>query len=255
MGSRYEESLKYLETKLSSYESEKDKTEKYYRKFIASFVFAIILFCIVIITAFIFTFGYYGVTVLLIMMFMIAFVSLAWAVLSPLKNRIGGLQSYIDETNDELELHKLKTEDERVISEKQFKIHQRQLNRYYDENLSQIKILSRLGTVLIVVGVLTIAVSAFHYIEVEHEDNLVLIIGSVSGLLFNAIGAFFIAMYTQSMKVAISLHSKLVGSNDLLLANLLISKIENKDLRDKAWADASKNISRNNLDKITSKEE
>lgn len=156
-------------------------------------------------------------------------------------------QINIDLVNEEIELYNVRNEDERILADKQFKIHQKELKRYYDLNLSQIRFLSVLGIILIILGVVIIMGSITMYVLTKF-DVWFFIISTISGVLIDGIGAFFISMYTENMKVAIALHSKLAGSNNLLLANLIVAKIENKELRENSLAEISKNISTNNKD-------
>ena len=160
---------------------------------------------------------------------------------------IKNIQSDIDMMNDELELYETRHENERILAEKQFKIHQKELKRYYDINLSQIRFLSVLGIVLIIFGVLIVVGSIVVYILVR-LDTWLFIVSIISGILIDGIGAFFISMYTSNMKVAIALHSKLTDSNNLLLANLIVAKIDDKDIRNTTLAEISKNISSSNVD-------
>ena len=158
------------------------------------------------------------------------------------KRGIKTAQVKIDTINKDIELIEIKSGDERILAEKEFKVHQKELKRYYDLNISQIKFLSRLGIILIALGLLIVISSIIAYLTLESDFWFVLL-GVVSGVLFDVIGAFFISMYAENMKVAISLHSKLSGSNDLLLANLIVSKIDDKKARNTALAEIAKNIS------------
>jgi len=85
-------------------------------------------------------------------------------------------------------------------------------------------------------------------IAVDTHD-LVYVVSISCGILLNFIGAFFIKMYSQNMEVAISLHSKLAGSNDLLLVNLIVSKITDNILRESSLAEISKIIAASGNDK------
>lgn len=140
------------------------------------------------------------------------------------------------------------TFDARAIrAEKQFKINQKELMRYYDMNLIQTKFLSGLGILLILFGLLIISASLGVYIFGE-SDKAVLIVGNFSGIIIDFVGAIFIKMYTQNIKAAVKFHAKLANSNNLLLANSIANKIESSELRENTLSDIAKSIVLSNRD-------
>ena len=132
--------------------------------------------------------------------------------------------------------------DKRALrAEKLFKINQKELMRYYDMNIAQTKFLSILGIGMIISGMAIVIMSCFAYISLD-SDKLLLIVGNVSGVVVDFIGAVFIKMYTQNLEAAVKFHAKFAESNNLLLANSIANKIENTDLREKTLASISKEI-------------
>ena len=120
-------------------------------------------------------------------------------------------------------------------------MNQKELMRYYTMNLTQTKFLSILGIVMILAGIVITLISCVIYISVE-SDKMLLVIGNISGIVVDFIGAIFIKMYTQNLEAAVKFHAKFAESNQLLLANSIANKIENANLREQTLPDISKEI-------------
>ena len=142
---------------------------------------------------------------------------------------------------EELELEQIPNQNIIVRADKQLKINQKDLQRYYDLNLSQTKFLSKLGIALILFGLVTISISIFLYLNVK-DDLWLLLVGTISGILIDFVGAIFITMYTKNLDASVKFHSKLAGSNNLLLANSIATKIGNESLRESTLAEIAKGI-------------
>lgn len=126
-------------------------------------------------------------------------------------------------------------------AEKMFKMNQKELMRYYDMNLAQTKFLSVLGIMMIIFGLLIVVASLIMYVYTD-SDKILLLIGSVSGIIVNFVGAIFIKMYTQNVEAAVRFHAKFAESNNLLLANSIANKIDNEELREVTLSEIAKNI-------------
>lgn len=134
------------------------------------------------------------------------------------------------------------TPDKRALrAEKLFRMNQKELMRYYTMNLAQTKFLSIPGIVMIVAGIAIVLISCIIYTSLE-SDKMLLIVGNISGIIVDFIGAIFIKMYTQNLEAAVKFHAKFAESNNLLLANSIANKIENIDLREQTLSDISKRI-------------
>lgn len=242
----------YLQTSLTNANSTLTNAKKERsNSIIGCFVIFILVGALCVIT-FIFWVAHIVGLIFFIVLLIIQFiVLLLLAIFVTDTGSIKQAQANIDSLQEEIELYEIRSEEEKILANKQFKIHQKELKRYYDLNISQIKFLSTLGIALIAFGIIIIMMTIVAYILVESgaiqasiESNVWFFVISISsGILIDCIGAFFITMYTQNMKVAISLHSKLAGSNNLLLANLIVAKIEDKGLREQSLAAISKIIS------------
>ena len=80
----------------------------------------------------------------------------------------------------------------------------------------------------------------------KDKDVISILIGTISGILTNFVGAIFIKMYIETIKASLKFHNKLIDSNNNLFANVLITKIKNQDLQNATLAEVAKIISREN---------
>ena len=147
----------------------------------------------------------------------------------------------IDALKEDLELEKIPNQHIIIRADKQFKINQKDLQRYYDLNLTQTRFLSKLGIFLIIFGLVIISTSILLYTNLGN-DLWLLISGTISGVLVDFIGAIFIVMYTKNLEASIEFHSKLADSNKLLLANSIATKINNESLRESTLSEIAKGI-------------
>ena len=122
-----------------------------------------------------------------------------------------------------------------------FRMNQKELMRYYNMNLAQTKFLYGLGIIMILIGILIVVAVIYMYMMLG-ADKILLIVGSVSGILVDFIGAVFITMYTKNIEAAVKFHAKFAESNNLLLANSIANKIEDDKIRENTLSEISKNI-------------
>lgn len=146
-----------------------------------------------------------------------------------------------DAREEEKEFAEIDPEKRALRAEKLFKLNQKELMRYYDMNLAQTKFLSGLGIVMILFGILIVVASLIMYIYTD-ADKTLLLVGNISGLIVDFVGAIFIKMYTQNVEAAVRFHAKFAESNNLLLANSIANKIENDELRETTLSEIAKEI-------------
>ena len=142
---------------------------------------------------------------------------------------------------EEKEFSEIDPQKRNLRAEKMFRMNQKELMRYYDMNLSQTKFLSGLGILMIVFGILIVISSLYMYTFLE-TDKVLLIVGSLSGIIVDFIGAIFIKMYTKNIEATVKFHAKFAESNNLLLANSIANKIEDDKTREETLSEISKNI-------------
>lgn len=142
---------------------------------------------------------------------------------------------------EEKEFSNINPEERGLRAEKLFRINQKQLMRYYDMNLAQTKFLSGLGILMIFFGMMIVLATMYLYFSFGVDKSL-LYTGSLSGIVFDFIGAVFIKMYTKNIEAAVKFHSQFADSNSLLLANSIANKIDTDELREETLAEISKSI-------------
>lgn len=142
---------------------------------------------------------------------------------------------------EEKEFSEIDLEKRALRAEKMFRMNQKELMRYYDMNLAQTKFLSGLGIIMIVFGIVIVMMALYLYVALD-VDKVVLVVGSLSGIIVDFIGAVFIKIYTENIKAAVQFHAKFAESNNLLLANSIAHKIEDSNIREMTLSEISKNI-------------
>lgn len=148
------------------------------------------------------------------------------------------------EMNDEIELLETSESEYDKIAKKQFQKDKKEVKRYYDINLKHLKYLFPIGVGIILLGVTIIIISVILFIN--EKNGIQMLIGSVSGILIDFIGVIFIRIYTETVKMSLKFHDKLINSNNILFVNILITKIKNQDLQDKTLSEVAKIISKGN---------
>lgn len=146
-----------------------------------------------------------------------------------------------DARKEEEEFSEINPDKRSLRAEKMFRMNQKELMRYYDMNLAQTKFLSVLGIVMIFFGIIIVIATLCMYATMN-VDKLLLLVGGLSGIVVDFIGAVFIKLYTENIKAAVKFHSKFAESNNLLLANSIAHKIEDDKLRENTLSEISKNI-------------
>ena len=159
-------------------------------------------------------------------------------------DRLIHIENDIIRINEEIELLEISNVSLEQRAEKQLKLHQNELNRYYNENIRQMKGVYNIGIISISMGfiiiILTIILSILNKDKI---DNLIIpIMGIVSGLLSSFIGTLFIKMYTETISTSAKFHDKLVYSNNLYFSNFLIAKVSNKNKREDITCEIAKTI-------------
>ena len=158
-----------------------------------------------------------------------------------LSTSIKNKENRILEINIELDMLNISDKDYNLRSEVQFKNQQNEIKRYNDINIGHFRLLFPLGFFLILIGFCIIILPIVMF-KNNNTDNLPVITGAISGVLINFIGALFIRMYVGTLKTSFKFYDKLIDINNGFFANVLITKIEDKNLKDKTLAEISKLI-------------
>ena len=152
------------------------------------------------------------------------------------------IEDNIAQIDEELELLDISEKQYEKRAEIQFKNSQKSLKRYYDINLNQLKVVFPVGIVTMAIGVSIIIISILIFKDTAYNDIMPTLIGSISGILIDFIGAIFIKMYIETVKASTEFHNKLIHSNDNIFANVLITRISDEKLRNETLAEIAKII-------------
>lgn len=154
------------------------------------------------------------------------------------------LKDYISQIDEELELLDIAEKQYEKRAEIQFKNSQKALKRYYDINLAHLKMIFPVGIGTMAIGIAIIILSIVFFKNNAHQNIVPTLIGSLSGILIDFIGAIFIKMYIETVKTSAEFHSKLIHSNDNIFSYSLIMKISDEQLRNTALSELSKIIAK-----------
>lgn len=146
------------------------------------------------------------------------------------------MEDQIIEIDNEMDLRNIGVESLEKRAEKQFRIHQTQLKRYYDLSLSQSRWIFWVGLVCLLAGVTIITITLLFLFESNNNEIIISVTGGVAGMLTNFIGVIFLKMYSETVKSLSTFHERLVTTHHLHFSNFLISKIFDDSLRNEAWA-------------------
>lgn len=156
--------------------------------------------------------------------------------------------SKISEIENEIELNDINATNFEKRAEKLFRSHQIELAQYYNEILRQSKKIFNwgisclfLGMSLIVVSIILIVFKRKLNLQIE-DSKLITFLSSLGGIFANVVGGFYMNMYNKTIKSLDSFHKRFVNTHHLHFGNLLLSKIEDKDIRENAYASIFKDM-------------
>jgi len=153
-------------------------------------------------------------------------------------------ENEIRQTEDELDLVTDAGVTEEQRAQKLFKIHQYQLNKYYDQTLRQSKWIFFVGVICLAMGFAAVGASLYLVrTGAGQQHYVVAALGAVGGLLSNFIGAIYLKMHAKTIKSLTEFHNRLVLTHYLHFGNFLLAKIKNDDLREKSLAQMALNLS------------
>lgn len=129
------------------------------------------------------------------------------------------------------------TEQQHTAANLFFK-HQAELKRYYDQTLSQHRGAYVLGVVVVVFGLLVVTVVAVLVATTKDTTTgqraLVTGLGVAGALLSGFVARVYLSVFSSSAKALNRFHGRLVETNNMHFANLLISGLVEAEARDAA---------------------
>lgn len=236
------------EYKKSQIEYEKERVEdivrwiNYRQAFIAKRKLinriCIVFACLIFFVALLIYVLYSSVQFVIFPMMFIGIISLAPLVFNPI-NRV---EESIKEAKNELDLLTISITSIEVRAEKQFKLHQIELKKYYDQTLRHSSWIFVIGIFAILLGFIIIGVSIYLVINRsgsnELENKLIIAsLGAVGTILSNYIASIYLRMYSETIKSLTEFHNRLVYTHHLHFGNVLASKVHDDDLRNKTLSE------------------
>ncbi|MBY9079532.1 TRADD-N-associated membrane domain-containing protein [Paenibacillus sp. CGMCC 1.18879] len=162
----------------------------------------------------------------------------------------------IFEVKSEMDLLNIGTEALEKRAEKQLRVHQGEVKRYYDQSLSHSKWIFVAGLVSLLAGMIIVIVTITLIVNSSERDNnlIIALTGGTTGILTNFVGVVFLKMYSETVRSLNIFHNRLVTTHHLHFSNFLISKIYDRDLREQTWAKLALSLTEINIDKGSEKE-
>jgi MFS family permease len=166
------------------------------------------------------------------------------------RTRLRSVEEEIKDIEFERDLLRFEAKPEESRAEKLLRMSQYQLRRYYDLNLGQNYWIFVVGILCILLGVGIIGVTLYLLTSpdspaatLELKEKVVLgFLGAVGTVLTDYIAAIYLKMHSAAVESLTNLHSKLVSTNKLFLANLIASRINDEEKRWDTFAKLSLSI-------------
>lgn len=157
--------------------------------------------------------------------------------------RTQGIKEELQEIKFEEELLRSEATPEESRAEELLRMHQYQLRRYYDLNLSQNFWVFAVGIFCIFLGVVVISFTIY-LIQLspntDWKEKVILgLVGAIGSLMTNYVAVIYLKMHSAITGSMTSFHSTLASTHKLFLANLLVSRIDDSDVRWKSLAKLS----------------
>lgn len=156
------------------------------------------------------------------------------------RSRARQIDNDIQEIDYQIDLQEYPVDPRESRAEKTLRLNDIQLRRYYDLNLNQNSWVFALGVFCILLGTAVIAATLYLVLRVAGSTETKVItaaVGSIGAILSNFVAAIYLRMNWTTTSNLKSFHSRLVETEQLLLGNLLASRIEDDTKR---WDTLSK---------------
>jgi hypothetical protein len=156
------------------------------------------------------------------------------------------LEAANEEAQFEIDLIQYPVKDWEIRAEKTLIQNDRRLRRYYDQNLAENDKLYYLGTLCILLGIVILCVSLFAIYKSDKRplDSKIIIavLGAIGSLLTNYVAAIYLKMHADASRNLGTFHGRLVDTHQVLLANMIASRIDDDSKRWATYANVAENI-------------
>lgn len=154
------------------------------------------------------------------------------------------LQQDKEELEFEIDLDREQVRPEQRRAEKYLWHYKRQLRRYHDLNLKQNVTNSAIGLSAIVLGILIAVAAAYvaiYAVSTKDARIIVAILGGNSAVLLTYLAAIYVKMHAAT-PAARSFNSSALEIQQLLLGDLMASRIENPQIRERTISKIALNL-------------
>jgi hypothetical protein len=163
------------------------------------------------------------------------------------KFHVRSLEDQIEDLDFQIDLLQYDVGLRERRAEKILQFNNAQLRRYYDLNLRQNIWVFSLGIFCMMLGVAVTGITMFLVIHASSTPKAQVVVGavgSIGSLLTNFVAAIFLKMHASATSDLGSFHSRLVKTNQVLLGNLLASRIEDDEKRWSTLSELAMNLSK-----------
>ena len=181
----------------------------------------------------------------IIFFFVYGIMFLFYPILRPARE----IEMEIRDVENELDLLGISEDSIEQRAEKQFKFHQIELKKYYDQTLRHSSWIFYVGLICLIIGFAIIGTTLYLVFSTSATSDLsekiiLASLGAVGAILSNFIGIIYIKMYSETIKSLTEFHNRLVLTHYLHFGNFLIGKITDKPLREKTLAEIASNLAK-----------
>jgi hypothetical protein len=152
------------------------------------------------------------------------------------------IERQIGTLENEIELRKGQVSEQESRAERLFRLHQLELDKYYQQTLEHSSWIFLVGMVCLLAGFAVIGLSLYLLVDAVNgrqawDKAIVGVLGSISGILSSYIASIYLRMYAQTAQSLTVFHNRLTLANRAHYGNFLAAKIEDKDRREQVLAD------------------
>lgn len=174
--------------------------------------------------------------------FTIAFVLAAIWLATYIRSQIFSLERDLQDVDFEIDLQRFEVLSRERRAEKILRMNNVQLRRYYDVNLNQNVWVFALGIGCIVAGLGIIGGAFYLVLQIADSTESKLVtagLAAVGSVLVNYVAAIYLKLHAGTSANLGEFHSRLVETNQVLMGNLLASRIEDDATRWKTLGELS----------------
>jgi hypothetical protein len=157
---------------------------------------------------------------------------------------VRSIEFELQELEDELDLSQMGSESHEQKAHKLLKIQQNQLTRYLTVILAQSRSIFVVGVFAMLVGLAVVIFAIWQTKNATNETEKVIvgILGAVGAILTNFVAAIYLRMFGETGQAVQRSMGSLTQSANLNFAHVLISKIDDRDLRRGAYKELAMKI-------------